>query len=152
MFIGLSNTSLDNKGRLVVPSRYRDSLRVQAENAVVLTLNPSERCLWLYPLPEWETISKKLATLSDFDSASSSTKRMMMGYATDCQLDGQSRILIPKELRTYADLRHSCVITGQGNKFEIWDADNWKQQHDEWLELVNEGDTEISESLKMLSL
>jgi len=152
VFRGFSKVSLDSKGRLAIPSRYRDTLRVQADNVVVLTLNPLDRSLWLYPLPEWEIIETKLAALSDFDLTSRRTKQMMRGYATDCQLDNQGRILVPKELRSYADLKQGSVMLGQGNKFEIWDAVTWKQQRDKWLELLDEGDTEASESLKLLSL
>ncbi len=152
MFRGFSKISLDSKGRLAIPSRYRDTLSVQADNAVVLTLNPLDRSLWLYPLPEWEIIETKLAALSDFDLTSRRTKQMMRGYATDCQLDNQGRILIPKELRLYADLKQGSVMLGQGNKFEIWDSATWKQQRDKWLELLDDGDTDASESLKSLSL
>ncbi len=152
MFRGFSTVSLDDKGRLAIPSRYRDYLSVRAGNAVVLTLNPFDRSLWLYPLPEWEIIETKLATLSDFDRISRRTKQMMHGYATDCQLDNQGRILVPKELRNYADLRQTSAMLGQGNKFEIWDAATWQQQRDQWLESLSDGDTEVSDALKSLAL
>ena len=135
VFRGFNKISIDSKGRLAVPSRYRDLIAVQAENNLVITLNPLDRSLWLYPLPEWDVIEDKLATLSDFDKQSRRTKQMMRGYASDCQLDSQGRILLPKELRSYAELTKQAVILGQGNKFEIWNETAWDAQRDEWLNL-----------------
>lgn len=152
LFRGFNKISIDNKGRLAVPSRYRDLISVQAENSLVITLNPLDRSLWLYPLPEWDVIEDKLASLSDFDKQSRRTKQMMRGYATDCQLDSQSRILIPKELRSYADLTKQAVILGQGNKFEIWNEKAWEAQRDEWLETVGDDSQSTPESLQSLSL
>lgn len=152
VFRGFNKISIDSKGRLAVPSRYRDLIAVQAENSLVITLNPLDRSLWLYPLPEWDVIEDKLASLSDFDKQSRRTKQMMRGYATDCQLDSQGRILIPKELRSYAELGRPAVILGQGNKFEIWNEKAWEAQRDEWLESVGDDSVPTPESLQSLSL
>jgi transcriptional regulator MraZ len=152
VFRGFNKISIDNKGRLAVPSRYRELISVQAENSLVITLNPLDRSLWLYPLPEWDVIEDKLASLSDFDKQSRRTKQMMRGYATDCQLDSQGRILIPKELRSYSDLTKQAVILGQGNKFEIWNEKAWEAQRDEWLETVGDDSAPTPESLQSLSL
>ena len=152
LFRGFNKISIDNKGRLAVPSRYRELISVQAENSLVITLNPLDRSLWLYPLPEWDVIEDKLASLSDFDKQSRRTKQMMRGYATDCQLDSQGRILLPKELRSYADLTKQAVILGQGNKFEIWNEKAWEAQRDEWLETVGDDSQDTPESLQSLSL
>ncbi len=116
------------------------------------TLNPLDRSLWLYPLTDWEVIEAKLAALSDFDKQSRRAKQMMRGYATDCQLDSQGRILIPQELRDYAQLQKQAVVLGQGNKFEVWDLESWEQQRDQWLSQVDSGDGEPPEALKSLSL
>jgi MraZ protein len=123
-----------------------------ANGNLVLTLNPLDRSLWLYPLSEWELIEGKLAELSDFDLQGRRTKQMMRGYATDCQMDGQGRILIPQELRMYAKLGKQAVILGQGNKFEIWDEQTWKKLREEWLEEIGKDAGEPSETLKSLSL
>jgi len=152
VFRGFNKISIDNKGRLAVPSRYRELISVQAENSLVITLNPLDRSLWLYPLPEWNVIEDKLASLSDFDKQSRRTKQMMRGYATDCQLDSQGRILIPKELRDYSELSKKVVILGQGNKFEIWNEKAWEVQRDEWLETVGDDAVPTPESLQSLSL
>ena len=152
MFRGFSTLSIDSKGRLAIPSRYRERLYAMAEGNLVLTLNPMDRSAWLYPLNEWELIESKLAALSDFDKQSRRAKQMMRGYATDCQIDGQGRILIPNELREYAGLEKQAVILGQGNKFEIWDETTWKEQRDLWLQDVDENMETPSEALKTLSL
>lgn len=152
MFRGFSTVSIDSKGRLAVPSRFRERLLDIAGGCLVQTLNPLDRALWLYPLNEWELIESKLAALSDFDRQSRRAKQMMRGYATDSQLDAQGRILIPQELRTYASLDKQAVILGQGNKFEVWDQTGWEAQRDQWLEQVGDEDGEPSEALKPLSL
>ena len=152
MFRGLSEVSLDNKGRIAIPSRFRDRLSGIAAGCLVLTLSPLDRSLWLYPLPEWELIESKLAALSDFDRQSRRAKQMMRGYATDSQMDSQGRILIPAELREYAGLGRQLVIHGQGNKFEIWDRKTWKEQRDKWLEALANEENEPSDPLKSLSL
>lgn len=137
---------------MAIPSRYRERLMEMAEGALVLTLNPLDRSLWLYPLSEWELIEEKLAQLSDFDRQSRRAKQMMRGYASDCQLDSQGRILLPVELRDYANISRQAVILGQGNKFELWDETSWSQQRDEWLREVGNEDSQPSDTLKTLSL
>ena len=153
MYRGCSKISIDSKGRLAVPSRYRALILEQAQNNLVITLNPLDRSLYLYPLPEWEIIEDKLAALSDFDKQSRRTKQMMRGYANDCHLDSQGRILIPKELRGHAELSRQAIILGQGNKFEIWNEKTWEKQRDDWLESVgDESTSSSSDSLRSLSL
>ena len=152
MFRGFSTVSIDSKGRLAVPSRFRDRLGAIAGGCLVQTLNPLDHSLWLYPLSEWELIETKLAALSDFDKQSRRAKQMMRGYATDCQLDAQGRILLTPELRDYASIKKQAVILGQGNKFEIWDQKSWAAQRDQWLEQVGNDDDQPSDPLKGLSL
>ena len=152
MFRGCNTLSVDNKGRLAIPSRYRERLLVMAEGSLVLTMNPLDRSLWLYPLSEWTVIEGKLASLSDFDKQGRRAKQMMRGYATDCQVDGQGRILIPQELREYADLGKLAVVLGQGNKFEIWDAAAWNRLREDWLQDIGRDRADTSEALKTLSL
>jgi len=152
VFRGFSTLNLDAKGRLAIPSRYRERLAVQCESDMVLTLNPLDRCLWLYPLPEWELIETKLSALSDFDKQSRRAKQMMRGYASDCELDGHGRILVSQEHREYAGISKRCVILGQGNKFELWDQENWESQRDAWLGQLDEDSGEASEALRSLSL
>ena len=152
MFRGFSAVSLDSKGRLAIPSRFRERLKGVAAGCLVQTLNPLDRSLWLYPLPEWELIEAKLAGLSDFDKQSRRAKQMMRGYATDCQLDTHGRILVPAELRDYARLDKQAVVLGQGNKFEVWNKASWEEQRDHWLNLVGDEEGMPSGALQSLSL
>ena len=152
MFKGFSTISIDTKGRLAIPARHRDQLSVDDAGALILTLNPWDRCLWLYPASQWEIIETKLQGLSDFEHESRRTKQIIRGYATDCSLDGQGRVLLPTELRNFALLDKRIAFLGQGNKFEIWDEIIWNQQRDAWLEGVNDRDGSVSTVLNTLSL
>lgn len=152
MFRGFSSVSLDSKGRVAIPSRYRDRLMVDAGGCLVQTLNPLDRSLWLYPLPDWELIEEKLAGLSDFETQSRRTKQMMRGYATDCQLDAHGRILIPAVLREHARIDKQAVILGQGNKFEVWNRENWEEQREQWLRQVGDEQGTPEGALQSLSL
>ena len=152
MFRGFSAINLDSKGRVAIPSRYRERLDDLAEGRLVLTMNPLDLCLWLYPLKEWELIEEKLAALSDFDLQSRRTKQMMRGYANDCQMDSQGRILLPQEHREYAALDKHAVILGQGNKFEIWNQRSWEEQRDRWLARIDSEDGKPADALHSLSL
>ncbi|MFT4581709.1 MAG: MraZ protein [Gammaproteobacteria bacterium] len=152
MFKGFSTISIDAKGRLAIPARHRDQLSNDDSNALVLTLNPWDRCLWLYPSSEWDLIEAKLQGLSDFDREARRTKQIIRGYATDCALDSQGRVLLPPELRKFGRLEKRVAFLGQGNKFEIWDDDTWNAQRDEWLDGVNDRDSSGSAVLNTLSL
>ncbi len=133
MFRGVSTLNLDSKGRLAVPTRYREALARECEGRLVLTINHSERCLWLYPLPEWEQIERKLVALPSLDKSAERLKRILMGHATDCELDANGRVLIAPPLREFATLEKRAVLIGQGNKFEIWEEAHWNARRDEWL-------------------
>lgn len=153
MFRGFNTLNIDEKGRLAISRQYHESLSNGQSSCLILTLSPRDRALLLYPLAEWEHVEAKLAALSDFDKQSRRTKQMMRGYATDCQMDAQGRILIPQALREYAQLKKQVVMSGQGNKLEIWDANTWTEQRDEWLQKLGEPpDDEPPDPLKALSL
>ena len=152
MFKGFNSISIDAKGRLAIPARHRDQLSAEDSGALILTLNPWDRCLWLYPASQWAFIEAKLQELSDFDREARRTKQIIRGYATDCALDGQGRVLLPNELRKFALLDKRIAFLGQGNKFEIWDEVLWSEQRDEWLDGVNDRDGSGSAVLTTLSL
>jgi MraZ protein len=152
MFKGFNSISIDAKGRLAIPARHRDQLSAEDSGALILTLNPWDRCLWLYPASQWALIEAKLQELSDFDREARRTKQIIRGYATDCALDGQGRVLLPNELRKFALLGKRIAFLGQGNKFEIWDEVLWSEQRDEWLDGVNDRDGSGSAVLTTLSL
>ena len=126
MFRGVAQLSLDSKGRLAVPSRFRDPLTERCAGQVVVTAD-SDRCLLIYPLPEWEPIEQKLMSLSSFNPQIRELQRRVVGYAEDVVMDATGRILVPPALRQFAQLDKSVVLVGQGNKFELWNQDSWEQ-------------------------
>lgn len=133
LFRGVNALSLDAKGRMAMPSRYRDRVMERAAGNLVITIDTSEKCLWLYPLPEWEQIQAKLDALPAFNTDATKLRRLLMGYATDTEMDNTGRILIAPELRKYAGLEHKVVLVGQGKKFELWDEERWNTRRDQWL-------------------
>jgi MraZ protein len=136
MFRGVATLNLDSKGRLAVPSRYRDALQSQAEGRVVVTADPSQ-CLLLFPLPEWEPIEKKLNSLSSFNPQTRSLQRLLVGNAHDLELDASGRILLPAMLRDFAGLEKTVVLVGQGAKFELWSETRWQAQMEQALVFRN---------------
>jgi MraZ protein len=151
VFRGINTINLDTKGRMAMPSRYREQLSSTCAGQLVVTIDTNHKCLLLYPLSEWEHIERQIESLSSFDPMSQRVKHLLIGHANDLELDGSGRILLPQELRKYANLeKHVCLI-GQGKKLEIWDQDSWNQQRDLWLgEKSNEG--ELPEKLRTLAL
>jgi MraZ protein len=152
MFRGLTTINLDSKGRLAVPTRFREILRALESPVLVVTVNPWDRSLWIYPLGEWQDIESKLAQLSDFDRQSRRTKQIMRGYATDVECDTQGRILLPAELREIASLTKQGVLLGQDNKLELWDRARWESVRDEWLDEVASDGGAPSSALESLAL
>ena len=143
---------MDAKGRFAIPVRYRDAFPSLRDLALVITVNPWDRALWLYPLDEWELIETKLSPLTDFDKQSRRTKQIMRGYATDCLCDGQGGVLLPLELREIAGIDKQAVLLGQGNKLELWDGGLWQAERDSWLKDVGQGSGAPSSALESLSL
>ncbi|MDD5404069.1 MAG: division/cell wall cluster transcriptional repressor MraZ [Sulfurimicrobium sp.] len=132
MFRGSATLNLDSKGRLAVPARHRDFLQSYCGGRLIVTADPS-KCLLVYPLPDWEPIEKKLNSLSSFNPQTRSLQRLLVGNASDVELDSAGRILVPTSLRQFAGLEKSVVLAGQGNKFELWDEEKWQQQNAEAL-------------------
>ncbi|MGO9443690.1 MAG: division/cell wall cluster transcriptional repressor MraZ [Thiobacillaceae bacterium] len=125
MFRGVTTVSLDGKGRLGVPARYRDALFARAEGRVVVTADPN-RCLLLYPQPDWEPIEKRLMNLSSFNPRIRQLQQLLVGHAEVMDFDANGRILLTPMLREFAELEKSVVLVGQGMKFELWNDARWK--------------------------
>lgn len=126
MFRGIAQLNLDSKGRLAVPARYRDALAERCAGHLVITAD-ADRCLLIYPLPDWEIIQQKLEGLSNLDPRVRELQRRLIGFAVDTDIDGAGRVLIPPALRQFAQLDKSVVLVGQGRKFELWSEDGWQQ-------------------------
>ncbi len=154
MFRGVNTLSLDSKGRMAIPTRYRDQLARACSGQMVLTINAldSDHCLLLYPQPEWEEIERKIMKLSSFNKQTRKLQRMLVGHATECEMDGNGRILLPPPLREFSALNKEIVLIGQGNKFEIWDESTWNTRRGEWLEGKGKDDDKLPPDLESLSL
>jgi len=118
---------------MAMPSRYREQLQESCEGQVVVTVD-RDRHLLLYPMPEWERVERKLLELPSFNKQARRLQRLLMGHATECELDGSGRIVLPPLLREFAGIEKRIVMIGQGNKFEIWDEARWNELRDEYLE------------------
>jgi len=92
-----------------------------------------DKCLLVYPLPEWEEIERKLVRLPSLNKQAKRLQRLLIGHATECEMDGQGRVLLSAPLRDFAGLNKKAVLIGQGNKFELWDEEVWNARRDEWL-------------------
>ena len=132
MFRGATKVSLDAKGRLSVPTRYRERLLARCEGQLVATVD-RDYCLLIYPLPDWEEIERKLVRLPSLNKQARRLQRLMVGYASELEIDGHGRVLLPRELREFASLEKQALLIGQGNKFELWDEERWNAKRDAWL-------------------
>ena len=133
MFRGAAKLNLDAKGRLAIPSRYRDALKDSCESRLVVTVD-RDRCLLLYPRQEWLEIERKLTNLPSFNKKVRAIQRLYIGNAQEVDMDSQGRILIPPDLRQFASLDKRVALIGQGNKFEIWSEDVWNVQCEDLLD------------------
>lgn len=131
MFRGVNTLNLDAKGRMAIPTRFRERLQSCCASQLVITVD-TDHCLLIYPLPEWQDIERKLVKLPSLDKAARRFQRMLIGNATEVEMDLQGRILVPQPLRSYAGLDKHAVLIGQGNKFELWDESRWNEQLDDW--------------------
>ncbi|TRW50416.1 division/cell wall cluster transcriptional repressor MraZ [Aliidiomarina halalkaliphila] len=152
MFRGANSISLDDKGRLAIPARYRNLLSLDCEGKLVCTIDIKQPCLLLYPLPEWQVIEQKLSTLSTMNPSERRLQRLLLGYADDCEMDKNGRVLIATPLRQHAGLTKKLMLVGQLNKFEIWDEEVWQQQVADDIAAEQAGDFTLSDRLQDFSL
>ena len=127
MFQGVVGINLDVKGRLAIPTKYRDELTSGHKNKLVLTSHP-HRCLLLYPAEAWNPIRAQIMTFSSFDSKLSLWKRLLVGFAEDMVLDNAGRVLISASQRQFAGLEKRVMLVGQGSHFELWSESSWEKQ------------------------
>ena len=122
MFIGEYYHTLDEKGRIAIPKKFRS----QFEQGAVVTRG-LDTCLFLFPLKEWEQLAEKLSKLPLSKSNSRAFSRLMLAGAMDVELDGQGRVMIPEYLRSYAQVGKSVVVAGLYNRLELWDQTKWNE-------------------------
>jgi MraZ protein len=142
---------MDAKGRLAMPARQSEPLLSRCEGQIVVTIDTQAACLAIYPLPEWERIERDIQALPALKPAVKRFQRLVLGYATDIELDGSGRMLLPQSLREYARLEKKLVLVGQGNKLEIWSEGLWLAEREQAL--ADSGpEAEVPEELYSLTL
>ncbi|MDO8599387.1 MAG: division/cell wall cluster transcriptional repressor MraZ [bacterium] len=138
MFIGEYRHSIDEKGRLAIPTKYRDQL---IRGAVVT--RGLDRCLFIYPIAAWEELAGRLAALPLSKANTRSFARFLLAGAMDVELDKQGRIVVPEYLRSFAGVQKSVVVAGLYNRIEVWDEDQWNR----YRGAAEQGSTEVAEAL-----
>lgn len=142
---------MDAKGRLAMPARQREPLAEMCGGRVVVTIDTQATCLVVYPLPEWERFETEVQALPAMKPAIRRFQRLILGYATDLDLDANGRVLLPQSLREYAQLDKKLVVVGQGNKLELWSEALWFAERDQAL-LESGNGAELPEELMSLTL
>ena len=143
MFLGEYQHTIDEKGRMAVPIKFRNDV---ASGAVVT--RGIDKCLFIYPKAEWEKLAGKIANLSLLQTNSRSFSRHMFANAMDVELDKQGRVMLPDYLRSYADVKKNVAVAGLYNRIEIWDAGIWEKNK----ETTEKGSDKIAEQLGELGI
>ena len=147
MYQGSHAINMDAKGRLAIPTSLRDPLMAACAGRLVITANTEERCLLIYPEPQWQQILPQIESLPSFNKVSARAKRLLIGYATAVEMDeSNGRISIPGPLRKFASLEKELMLVGQGKKFELWSEASWAALLDEVV------DDEVPPEMQTLSL
>lgn len=152
MFRGINAIMIDGKGRLALPARYREAFIARNQLSFVVTIDTEETCLLLYPAIEWQLIESKLQSLPSFNPVARRIQRLLIGHATDVELDGSGRLLLPPLLREHAELAKKVVMIGQGNKFEVWNDELWQKKREQWLDEESAAISSLPEEMKTFSL
>ena len=109
-----------------MPTRHRQPIAERCQGKLVVTVD-RDQCLLIYPQPDWEDTERKLMGLPTLHPQARRLQRLMVGYATELELDGHGRFLLPPELREFAGLQRSAMLIGQRNRFELWDETRWHE-------------------------
>lgn len=130
MYSGTTELAIDAKGRLAIPARYRASLHERCGGRLTITLS-LDQCLQIFPQPEWEIYAQKLMALPSLAAQAKKLQRHFLGSAEEVAMDKQGRVQLTPYLRNRVGLDRAAVFVGQGEKFELWDAQTWARYQDE---------------------
>lgn len=133
MFMGEFQHTIDDKGRMIIPAKFRESLGT----SFVVTRG-LDQCLFVYPMEEWAVLEQKLKALPLMKSDARAFTRFFFSGATECEWDKQGRVNIPNNLRQYANLDKECVVLGVSNRVEIWNKETWENYFEQSEESFNE--------------
>ena len=127
MLRGSSFHTIDNKGRLIIPARFRKFIKSKDGDGVMISR--MDNCLVAYPFKEWRNLENKILSLAETSENMRRFRRVFIGGAFECSCDKQDRILIPQSLRQYGDLDKEIVLVGVLEHFEIWAREKWEQEN-----------------------
>ena len=133
MYRGIATLSVDAKGRMAIPAKHRDALVERGSGRLVLTAD-LDKNLMLFALPDWEVVEQRVMALPSMDRDSRRMQRLLVGYATEMELDSANRILIPQMLRDHASIEKKAIFLGQGSRFEVWDEGVWNAETENWAD------------------
>ena len=139
MFLGEYQHTVDDKGRIVMPSKFRDQLK-----AGVVVTKGQERCLYVFPMDRWGEEMERLRHLSRNNKAVRNYTRTFFGGATDQKADKQGRLALPQTLRSYAGIDKDVTVVGVSDHIEIWNTDSWRSLSDETDRFYAEIEEELS--------
>ncbi|MFO1518099.1 MAG: division/cell wall cluster transcriptional repressor MraZ [bacterium] len=142
MFRGRFENTIDSKGRISVPSKFREVLSAHYDERLIIT--NFDGCLWAYPVKEWQAIEEKVSSLPQFKAEVRALQRVFISAASECPLDKQGRILIPPSLREYAGIEREVVFVGMVKRIEIWGKGQWLKEFDQ-------SHAKISDSMEVLA-
>ncbi|PIR25684.1 MAG: division/cell wall cluster transcriptional repressor MraZ [Deltaproteobacteria bacterium CG_4_10_14_0_2_um_filter_43_8] len=125
MFRGRFRHTIDEKGRLSIPSKFREILNTNYDERLIVT--NFDGCLWGYPVSEWQALEQKVSALPQFLEEVKALQRVFISAAVECPLDKSGRILLPPELRQYAGIEKELVIVGMTKRIELWSAEKWEE-------------------------
>ena len=144
VFRGINPINLDAKGRVALPTKYRDRVTNRCDGHMVLTVHPFDRCLLLYPLADWEVIESQVNALPNSTSRQARRlQHLMVGFATELDLDAANRLLLPAMHRDHAELDKRLILVGQGQKFEIWNEARWTSMTETYLNETVDDDASV---------
>lgn len=127
MFRGSSFHSIDPKGRIIIPARFRDVIKASGTDGIMIT--QMDHCLFAYTHDQWSKLEQKILHLTEKSEAMRRFQRIFIGSAQDCRCDAQGRVLIPPFLKQYSELEKEIVLVGVLNRFEIWSRENWDREN-----------------------
>lgn len=142
MFRGRFENTIDTKGRISVPSKFREVLSTNYDDRLIIT--NFDNCLWAYPNKEWQIIEEKVSALPQFKAEVRAFQRAFISAASECPIDKQGRILIPPPLREYAGIEREVVFVGMVKRIEIWSKERWIKEFEKSHEKIAESIEELA--------
>ena len=133
MYRGIANITLDERGRIAIPKMHREQLLERSGGKVVVTISHLDLCLNVFAERDFDDVAEKLTSGDDNGVEMRRHKRMVIGYATDVELDGNARLVIPARLRNYAQIGKKAVVVGQDGNLEVWSKQAWDESEDVWI-------------------